>query len=504
MKAEGSEPPARTLLTALTHSWRSTSPRVVLAVMVGMGLVLAAVNDDLPILRNSLLYAQISEHLSAHGMRPWQVCANPELAYNKACGFPVFAAPLVAVFGLNEGLVWASFVGTLLFFVAAWAFFRQFRERMGLSTADIRTALLFCCFNPLTFYQFWSAYPDTLFNAGFVFSFVLLDRVLSGRFGWQTIAAYLAVTTGCMVVKHGAVLLVPLHLFYLWWERQGLAKLWRTRRNTILLLAASMLLAATFFLLGRLGMNPLLNLVTNKDQLDTPLNYSLNMKEVAVFLLICLGPLCLLLPRIRLTSQDSVLFAILLATIHSYSVYGGSDYNARYYVGCLPFLAIYLTRAYRQVQNAVVRRTIAVSFAAISAVSILVFNERHVFRFVSNRLPIRPEPATALENLRIAQHLDVADSIRTANRLIPPGGRMFYVSIYYGTGGFGVYEHAGLFRPDIAITHTSSISEAPLEPGWSHVRPAETRGAFLFLAWAPEPKDMTNTERVAAFLYRVK
>ena len=81
--------------------WRSAPAQVSLAIIL-LGLGFAALNGDLPIVRNALLYAQISRSLWAHGMRLWTVCADPSLVFNKPCGFAAIAAPLVEAFGISR------------------------------------------------------------------------------------------------------------------------------------------------------------------------------------------------------------------------------------------------------------------------------------------------------------------------------------------------------------------------------------------------------------------
>src|SRR5713101_1375838 len=72
-------------------------PVALLASIVGLGVLLTFINRDLPIVRNALLYAQIHHHLVEHGMRVWQVCGDPQLVFDKACGFPALASPLIAL-----------------------------------------------------------------------------------------------------------------------------------------------------------------------------------------------------------------------------------------------------------------------------------------------------------------------------------------------------------------------------------------------------------------------
>ena len=53
-----------------TFERRVVQPRVVILVIFGIGVACLWINIDLPIVRNSLVYARAAEHVIQHGYNP--------------------------------------------------------------------------------------------------------------------------------------------------------------------------------------------------------------------------------------------------------------------------------------------------------------------------------------------------------------------------------------------------------------------------------------------------
>jgi hypothetical protein len=471
--------PAAPLLSAL----------LVAALLLGMCAYFTAANADLPIVRNALLNAQIAERLWAHGMRLWEVCSDPALVFNKPCGFGAVAAPWVANTGLNQGIVWTSFLGGALFLASSWHFLRYFNDRFGLTPQALPLELALCFLNPLLVDQFWSGYSDAFFSAGFLFSFVVLDRLVRGptALGWALTLFGAFVFSSLM--KHGTIVLIPLECVYLAWHVPQLRKLWRARRVQVLALAAALLISALFLLLGRLGLNPLLNLMSNKNQLVGEVNYAMNLKEVVVFLFITLGSWVCLLPLVRVRRRDIALLSVAVLNVAMLTLYKGSTYNARYYIAVLPFLAPYLAGAYQRIASTRLRGAWLASFLVLNATAVLFFNQRSLYRWMTASVPGFNFGATGyLDSLRMGDHLEALDSINAVNRELPSQGQLFYVSSYYGGGGVGVFERAGFFRPDLHIVYVET---------WSEARALARPGQYAFYPppFAPDPDArMTRVE----------
>jgi hypothetical protein len=453
----------------------------VAALLVGVAGYFTALNADLPIVRNALLNAQIAQRLWGHGMRLWDVCSNPALVFNKPCGFGALAAPWVASLGLNAGIVWSSFFGGVVLLASVWHFSSHFNPRFGLTARALPLQLALVFFNPLLVDQFWSGYSDALYSAGFLFSFVVLDRLVQGpaRHGWGL--ALFAAFVFSSLMKHGTIVLLPLWCVYLGWHGPELQQLWRSRRAQLLGLAAALLACALFLLLGRLGLNPLLNLVSNKDQLSGTVNYAMNLKEVFVFLVITLGSWVGLLPFVRVRRQDAALLCVAVLNATLLTLYKGSTYNARYYIAVLPFLALYLGRAYLGLPGRGWRSAWLVALLVLNGTAIVFFNQRSLYRRMTAAVPGFNFAATGyLDSLRMGDHLEALDSIASVNRELPAQGKLFYVSSYYGEGGVGVFEQAGFFRRDLRIAYVANSSQA---------RALASSGEYAYYPppFAPEP-----------------
>jgi hypothetical protein len=459
----GGEPPSSAAQGAFARwlNGPTLSTPLVAALLLGVAAYFTALNADLPIVRNALLNAQIAERLWAHDLRLWTVCSDPALVFNKPCGFGTLAAPWVAALGINRGIVWTSFLGGVLFLASSWHFLRHFNSRYGLTDRALPLELGLCFLNPLLVDQFWSGYSDALYSAGFLFSFVVLDRLVRRPAPPGSALALFGAFVFSSLMKHGTVVLIPLQLAYLAWHARELRELWRTRRVQVLALGAALLGSALFLLLGRLGYNPLLNLMSNKNQLQGEVNYAMNVKEVGVFLLITLGTWLCLLPFVRVRRAEAALLTVAALNAALLTLYKGSTYNARYYIALLPFLAPLLVRAYLAITSRRLRSLGLASFLVLHVSAIAVFNQRTLYRSMTAALPGFNFGATGyLDSLRMGDHLEALDSLDSVNRELPFHGKLFYISSYYGQGGVGVFEAAGFFRPDLRIAYVENSAEA--------------------------------------------
>ena len=69
-------------------------------------------NLDLPIVRNSFVYAKTAKNIIEHGFNPLPVIADPNLFHGKPIAFSLLSVPFVLILGVNAGVKVASFVGT--------------------------------------------------------------------------------------------------------------------------------------------------------------------------------------------------------------------------------------------------------------------------------------------------------------------------------------------------------------------------------------------------------
>ncbi|HEB79385.1 MAG TPA: hypothetical protein ENI79_02785, partial [Rhodospirillales bacterium] len=172
------------------------TPQVLVAALALMGGLLAFHNLDLPLVRNSLVYAKIAYAITDHGL-----LASAQHAYNKALGFSVLSWPLVAWFGANAGLKIASFIGTVLFMAVVPVFLKRLPGMDDKGQSEfLKTVLVLTLFNPLVAYQFMSAYPDAFFAALTLGAIVFLDRMLSKDAGYLDAPAFAALALAAVWV----------------------------------------------------------------------------------------------------------------------------------------------------------------------------------------------------------------------------------------------------------------------------------------------------------------
>ena len=431
-----------------------------LLLVLGLGLLFTVANLRLPILRNSLIYGRITGHLLDHHMKIWEVCSDPDLVYNKACGFPAFAAPLVWPLGPNQGLKLASFLATALLVLVAYWFFKRFNPIFGLDERWIWLEILLVFFNPLLIYQFWSAYSDPLFAALFLLSFILLDAIVRDQrkheLRWTL--AYTTVLILAVFTKHHALLLFVLHPIYLYWRRDLLFDKFRHRKLHFFCLASGLALAAGFVALGMLGRNPLLNLRSNSGQYDQPVVYADNVKHFALFLGLTFSVLLLAaLPKLKVGQADVGFMVITILYAHILMVYHSADHNMRWYVPILPLMALYIARAFSELRSNLIKTGAVSIFLAFNLSTILVFNHQassSVFASWSRRLPIKLEN---FDNFRLETHRKVAADFDQINQAVPPGGTLYWLSKYYGDSTYHIFDHSELLRSDIQIKYARDL-----------------------------------------------
>ncbi len=458
-------------------NWLSRRDLLAVFFILGLGFLFTLANVRLPILRNSLVYAQIAKNLLKHNMKLWDVCSTPQLAYNKACAFPAVSAPLVWMFGANAGLKWATFLTTSALLLATLWFFRRFNHRFQLQDDLIWIEISIVFFNPLMIYQFWSGYSDSLFAALFLLSFILLDIVLNGpksnAAGWSI--AYALVLVLAVMTKHHGLALFLLHPVYIYWHRDLVLNRFAARDPNLLWTALAACVAIGFVGLGIIGNNAFLNIRPSyaSAQYSRPIFYPENVKEFVIFLMLTFGILLLAAVgqlRISRTDVEFALLAILYT--HAIMVHQDARENMRWYIPVMPFMALYIARALKSLRP---RRLTSIAFSLFlptNLLSILVFNHagdsNSVFLQQLRRLPINIE--RQLDNLRMNNHRAIASSFETINRSLPPNSTLYWLSNYYGDASYHIFQDSHLLRSDIQIVYL---------PEFDNIHPVQ-REFFVF------------------------
>lgn len=421
-------------------------------------------NIRLPIVRNALVYAKMGIRLLDGTLR---ISDIPSAPYGKGLGFPLLALPFVDAFGPNVGVQIASAICTALFVAATVIFFRRFGERAGVNRENFGLGVVLVCFNPLVMYQFWSGYADSLFAAAFLVALVALDKLLVER----TVRAallYVVALYASMVAKNIGVILPLTHALYAAFFLRGVKEILRNRKlvGVLGVFAAALAVAVQ---LGRMGKNPTLPLNAQTNEFVSNVGGIIkfigpNAKAFGVFLLLSLN-VSVILVFTRSSRRREVLPLYVAAAGYCATMFAfhGSSFNLRFYFCVLPVFVLgvlpsILTLAPRA-------RTVALALTlGVNAVLVANYNLPTVYASV-------PFPNKALEknpmfdNLRIGEHLDAKADLDRLNAL-PPHAAVVLASEYYQDAAFGIYDKAGLLRPDLDVRPARlKTGQERIEPG---------------------------------------
>ncbi len=430
---------------------------------------------DLPIVRNSLIYAQICNRLVEPGHR-----FSPDSdAYTKAIGFPAVSLPFVQTWGANVGLKMSSWLWTSLWAVSVVALFARLRERLGLGRQHLWLVLLLTLFSPLAFYQFMSAYPDTLIAVTFLWSLYFLDRTLSRESRWFDGLLFSLTVLTSVWVKHMGLIMIPILIAFLLVRGDQLPALWRERRVSLVTALVSAAIVALTLVAARQGRIPLFNLDTvtqnYTQEWEAPTASSgnfladvlrPNLLMLATYFLVTLGictPLLCWPRRLRKNLEWYVTAAIVIIAI---VVYKGSPNNPRYLLTIAPLLAAFAAATLLALSRG--RRLVLIGlFIVVNAYSTAYYNSIGFHDFADRVAPLRP-----LDNLRLTgPQRDRQTAIEQVNKLAQAGAnRLIVVSGdagYYGDASFHVLDP--LFDARLRIQYQgtwdpSALAEMGPEP----------------------------------------
>ena len=438
------------------------------------GALFTAVNLQWPILRNALCYAKAALGIVAHHFNLLAIAHDHAWTSGKPILFAAVAAPFVSVFGANIGTVLASAVGTALFLGLVTLALPRLNRRGGLDPQLAPLELVLVAFNPLVIYQFWSAYPDSLFAGLVVLAFILTDLIATEperdtRVHILGLGAtiYLAIH----IKLYGAVLGVACPVYLAMHARQLLAR--STHRGSKLIVLAVVFVAlAGVLLTAKWNLNPLLEL-TDEGGLGDYVSSIADVRTRAVqdavsmfafaLLLIFQAALLFLVTRAAWrawAAAPAVFVAIYLLGLLTFS---GTIYNMRYFLPALPFLVLPLAAGAQSVRP-ITRHVILAAYGAIGAVLVLSFNWAPAEQLLDPLL----SQATAqdrslrfwLDNLRLPAQIKARKRLDVINAQVPLGGTLYWASDYYGTATHGLAEPLGI-KPGLAIRYVMRASDIP-------------------------------------------
>lgn len=456
---------------AVRHSQtRDAEPWLIPAFSLALacGALFTLLNIHLPIARNALLYAKAALGILDRNFNLADVVRDAAWTSGKPILFPLLAAPFVAISNANTGTIAASATGTMFFLWASVLTLRRLNRRAGSSPRAVTLAFVFVAANPLVIYQFWSAYPDSLF-AGFVLlAFVLTDIIATEPardVRWHIVALGCTIFAALHTKLYGAILIPSCSLYVLAHARSQLA------HGTLLIpkafaFAGVMGVLAAVLIAVKLGLYPLLLLEATSGAGNFAISNLPDAVRAAGMSLLQLALTVLLAFHVALLFLRSRLawHAWALAPVAFFGIYVagllpflGTAYNPRYFLPALPLLAFPLGVGALSLSRTARRATLT-AFGVVAAALVLAFNfapldakARAVFAGIYDPW---------LDNLRLPVQIDMRKQIDSANAGVPDGQVLYWVSGYYGTATYGLAEHLGI-KKGLALRHVRYAAEAP-------------------------------------------
>jgi len=449
----------------------SANPILVFSLFILGGLILLVSYYDFPIVRNSIIYAATIQGISEYNI--WQAA---DFAQNKPLGFAILSWPFNEIWGVNAGLKISSWLWTGLFGLASILFIKylanvsfsadaplsadgflsadgSFPADGSLKTAkqqQLNTAIIISLFNPLLFYQFISAYPDTLFATLFLAAILSFERVLAknGHVFFSFLAFVLVFA--CIWVKHHGYVLIPIFLVMSFYCRTAIQEQWQLQNKRLKFTIICFLLLLALLNDAQQGELALFNVTHNSSNFlagEHRLTIVItNMENFLVFILLTfslLSPILLYWPAYK--QRTYFLIPILLLFILPILYYKGAQYNIRYFIAIIPILAWIIAGNMQQWPNAF-RHLALTLFIFFNTFSTFYYNHVDFYHWTQGKIQL-----PVLDNLRLIpeqyqerQHLALIQQHAETH-----ANTLLYFSDYYKQGTFGVWQKAGLLPPDL-------------------------------------------------------
>lgn len=423
----------------------------VLGGFVIIGVLLFWQYQDMPIVRNSLVYARITYYLADLG-GDFQASLHAE---NKPLGFAYLALPLVKLYGATVGLKIVSLVSTALWAVSCFWVFRHFAHRWSVPESARPVFLLFLFLNPLVVYQFISGYPDMLYALAFLWSVYFLDRLLSEDVRWSDVIAFPITLLFGVWVKHHGLIVFPIILVFLFFRRHLLVGFFRSQQRYRYLSALVLVLASAAFLLYEASSeSQLFNFGYNRSNFTKGGSrlaiIATNTEYLLLYLLLSFN-LILLFTQFRTIGKRPEWLWLIALNVVVLLYFYGTRYNLRYYLALAPFLLMFMMGGWASA-SARVRHVSVALFMAINLLLTLVYSSMSVHAWASKYVAI-----PVVDNLRLtSEQQDMKNDIERINRLAESNRNIRYLifmSAYYDDASYTIWSRERLIDPRIDIIY---------------------------------------------------
>ena len=457
--------------------------RLTLLAFVVLGLAFTAWNRQLPITRNALEYAKATLEISEHHFNLFAVVHDRAWSSGKPIFFALLAAPFEPLVGAGAATLVASSIGTAFFLWMTAFTLDRLNRRSGLGPAikPLELALVAC--NPLVFYQFWSAYPDSLFAGLVLLAFNITDHIAVNPerdTRWQILGLGVTIYVAIHTKLYGAVLMPACPLYLLMHGREFITRSSHRRAKLAILCVVFLALTADLGA-AALRMNPLLDFADGAgfggyksglvDGASRDIRGSLAMLGFAVLLVFQVTLPVVATPAARRAWRlaPAVFAAIYVLGLLTFP---GTYYNMRYFLPAFPFLAVPVAAGVKSLAP-LPGRAVLLGFGTLAALLVLIFNVAEVEEQVR---PIVSAVATPggrlsvwledwLDNLRLPSQIELRKQIQAINTDVPRGSVLYWASDYNKTASHGLAEQLGV-EPgrDVRYVLHPAVVKASAEP----------------------------------------
>jgi hypothetical protein len=467
--------------------FKPRDPRLVLLALLVLGLILLAVNCDLPFIRHSMVYIKAVSKVLRGDVSLGALVEEPNaVAYEKPLGVILSLLPLVAVFGYRAGALVHSYVTSALFALAAFAVLGRLSRRLGIPRERHGALLAVTFFNPVAIYQFWAVGPDALFSAAFLASFAALDRVIelfappspedvpAGRplARWLWFGLYLLSAYATVAIKFYGVVALPLHVIYA--AAFAPRALRSARVLAQLAVPVALLLACVAIYPGRqiAGTGDFAHYVAMATGLGADggersagdeggrlAAFSGNVSMVVVSLLLSLNALVVCLAR-RYRRLEWPILAIVGLFVLGLMFHGATYYNLRFLLPISPFVAALVVGA-RRFSN----RRLVGAFLAVSTALVLVFNVQNPLALALAPREQRKDELSVgralkvLDNLRLGARMRMKLMFEIGEKKMQPGPPLVLVTSYYQDAYHETFELTGATARSRRISYFKTCRE---------------------------------------------
>lgn len=456
----------------MNSPFKPLSTKIAFAVVLALGLLLVAVNVDLPFVKYSMVYIKTVSKVLEGTISLGDLISEPNAhAYQKPLGTALTLLPFAALFGYHAGPLVHSFLTTVLFALAVCFAGRRLCHRLGIPEDRLGALLLVSLLSPVAVHQFIAVGPDSLLSAAFLTSFALLDLILariearpagSSRLSlqiWSLSGLYVLSVLATVSIKYYGLAALPVHAVY---------AAMILRRGNVPLRSVAPLAGAGALLLAGIAVYPGSQIVDTKDFLgyvemttgiegDVPSAgrvarrgrlaiLSSNMTMVVVGLALWLNVLVACLAR-RYRRVEWPVLAVIAIYLAGLMLHHGTFFNLRFLLPIAPFVAALVVRSPRFASRRLVGTSIGLSVALVLALNVQSPLAGWLEQPWERKDTYVGRMSKTFVNLKVGAQMQIRTTLANLEEQVPAGVPLVFVSRFFGDVYHETFELTGAFRP---------------------------------------------------------